>query len=348
MTATFAEERPDVVTADKCQFDLVDVAFKLSEPGKTTGSPKVPFHMVARSKGVINHWWWGRMVHDLEGMSVNEPVVVDYCHNDDQIIGATTGFSIGEQGLIVDGFVLRKPKQPNHIANDILDNAAEEVPYQASIKFAENFGLEIEEVPAGITVMVNGGSFEGPGVVFRKWHLRAVTICPHGYDHNTSSDFQLSKKSVLLTYQGDAMSTATQKPSTPAPAGGQSQSPSVDLSALQAQITELSQRVAALPAPEPPKDPVTELTETVGNLSAQFDEMKKAIEGLKPAGQGDGQQTAPPPEPGDNTELSDLASAVAELSAKFDHFSSSGGNPARGSGGEGKSKPSWEDAFAGS
>jgi hypothetical protein len=141
--------------------------------------------MVARSGQPIEHWFWGRVVHDLAGMRLHKPrLPVDYVHDPKEVIGYLNHFSAESGDLVTSGALV--PFKDSDRATEIMHKQAQGVPYEASINFGGD-GLRVEEVPAGQSVAVNGYDFEGPGIVIREWPLRGVAICPYGADMHTES-----------------------------------------------------------------------------------------------------------------------------------------------------------------
>ena len=152
---------------------------------KAAGDGNAPVSVRARSGQPINHWYWGKVVHDMAGFKAIAPSVpLDYCHEDDQILGYLDKFNAGNDGLDCDGQVV--PFLPEDRANEVLAKSGRGVPYQASIYFDLD-SLVIEQLGPGAKAQVNGYTLEGPGVIFRQWTLLGVAVCPYGYDPNTST-----------------------------------------------------------------------------------------------------------------------------------------------------------------
>jgi hypothetical protein len=60
--------------------------FALGDNGENAKS--APVTITARSGNPIEHWYWGRIVHDLSGMRLSKSrVAIDYCHRQDEPIG---------------------------------------------------------------------------------------------------------------------------------------------------------------------------------------------------------------------------------------------------------------------
>lgn len=142
--------------------------------------------LLARSAQPIEHWYWGNVVHDLAGMTLNKKrIPLDYAHNADEVIGYLSDFSVNPRGLQVSGeLVIFKDDDR---AAEVAHKSAAGVPYEASINFGGD-GIKIEEISEGDKTEVNGFEFAGPGVVVREWPLRGVAICPYGADANTESE----------------------------------------------------------------------------------------------------------------------------------------------------------------
>lgn len=170
------------VPAKALQFNLGTCEFAAAEGD----SKNVPVKMVARTGDAINHWWWGKCVHDFAGMQTHKPTLpIDYCHDPCEVLGYLDKFEKGND-LVVSGSLV--PFAEKDRASEIIHKQKTGVPYEASISFYGGI-LRIEEVAAGVPVEVNGRKFEGPLTVFRQWDLRGVAICPYGADKMTSTQF---------------------------------------------------------------------------------------------------------------------------------------------------------------
>lgn len=147
-----------------------------------------PISMLARTGDAIEHWYWGRVVHDLEGMKLSKSrLPIDWNHSD-ELIGTLTKFDTSSGDLVVSGFLKTNGNRtPDHAAIVMSDSQGDDaIPYEASINFGGN-GVLVEDVPTGKTVTVNGREFTGPIAVIRQWPLRGVAITPYGADENTKT-----------------------------------------------------------------------------------------------------------------------------------------------------------------
>jgi hypothetical protein len=158
-----------------------------------------PVTITARSGEPIEHWYWGNIIHDLAGMKVEKPSLpLDYCHDDNQILGYVNKFDTSTGDLVVSGAVI--PYAEKDRASEVIYKQKEGVPYEASINFGGD-GIRVQEVMRGEVAEVNGRQFEGPGIIVRQWPLRGVAICPYGADSNTCAEFKESESpTVKITH----------------------------------------------------------------------------------------------------------------------------------------------------
>lgn len=146
-----------------------------------------PVTLKARSGESIDHWYWGRVVHDLAGMKMEKArVAIDWDHDSNHLIGYLNKFDITSGDLVASGALV--PYGDDDKATEIIYKASQGVPYEASISFPGG-DQAIEVLAENQVATVNGRTFEGPGVIFREWTLRGVAICAMGADHRTSAEF---------------------------------------------------------------------------------------------------------------------------------------------------------------
>jgi hypothetical protein len=220
---------------------------KFGDNGETAKT--VPFTMTARTGDPINHWFWGRVVHDMGGMKLAKPrLPVDYCHEDDEVLGYANKFDTGSGDLVVSGAVT--PFIAEDRASEIVFKQKAGVPYEASIDFSGG-GTVIEYVDNGATVEVNGKEFAGPGVVIRQWMLRGIAICPYGADMNTSTEFKDGEQVVVSIFnhpnkESAQMSATATKPAEAAPETATKQSAATATVEAETQKTEQGTEAAAV------------------------------------------------------------------------------------------------------
>jgi hypothetical protein len=157
--------------------------FELGDNGD--GAKSAPVRLVARSGEAIEHWFWGRVVHDLEGMQLSKPrIPIDYVHDPKEVIGYLNKFDTETGALVTRGALV--PFKESDRATEIIHKQSLGVPYEASINFGGD-GIKVQEIAEDEVTEVNGRKFEGPGIVVREWPLRGVAIAPYGADANTES-----------------------------------------------------------------------------------------------------------------------------------------------------------------
>ena len=172
-----------------------------------------PVKLKARSGDSIDHWYWGKVIHDLAGMRVHKPrLTIDYAHNDNEVLGYLNHFDVTGGDLIASGALT--PWRDDDRASEVIFKMREGVPYEASIFFGGD-GIKIEEIDENMVAQVNGREFAGPGVIIREWPLRGVAICPYGADQNTEASAlahgeTVAVKMVATQAKGKEMSDTAQ------------------------------------------------------------------------------------------------------------------------------------------
>lgn len=226
-------------------YSAIPLVWKVGDgiPGED-GATLYPFTMTARTFDGVDNYWWGAMYHDFAGMIHDPTICVDFCHNDGEVIGTVNGFSVDSvAGLQLSGNLVSL--QENDRAHQIWKQSRNKVPYQSSINFSDMSSLVIEQVQEGMSAQVNDRTVEGPGIIFRKWRLRGVAVCPYGLDPGTSTKFsnQDGPASVRISRSLTEMSKETTEPgdtgTTPEPA-----KPQTELSANSVSRDELNRFVA--------------------------------------------------------------------------------------------------------
>ncbi len=196
----------------------------------------VPIKMRARSGQPINHWFWGRLVHDMAGMKLHKGrLPVDYEHGDP--IGYLNKFDASDEGLDVAGALVPTRASGDRTLN-LIDLARGGVPFEASINFGGD-GLKYEIVGEGQVAEVNGYQFEGPGIVIREWPLRGVAVCPYGADMFTESKFNRAEKFSATPIERAVMADEVK------PASDKAEQPAVELQA-EANSVEAAEQPAAV------------------------------------------------------------------------------------------------------
>lgn len=175
------------VPAKACQF-AADLQVRVNSDDSKTA----PITLIARSGEAVCHWYWGNVVHDLGGMTLAKPrIPLDYCHDDDEVIGYASKFDTSTGELVATGALIPYSPDPEDKATEIIYKAQQGVPYEASIFF--DGPLVVEEVSENATTFVNGEQMSGPITVIRQWTLRGIAVCPYGNDPNTSAAMKFSR-----------------------------------------------------------------------------------------------------------------------------------------------------------
>ena len=182
------------IPAAACQFEA-HIEADMSRNGED--SKTVPVRMLARSSKPIEHFYWGKVIHDISGLVPHKSKIpIDYAHNNNEVLGYLNHFEDTAEGKVASGALV--PFADGDRASEVIHKMKNGVPYEASINFGGD-GIVIEEVGENETVIVNGISFSG-GVVIRSAPLRGVAIVPYGADQNTETSFSAHK-----TYKGILM-----------------------------------------------------------------------------------------------------------------------------------------------
>lgn len=153
------------------------------------GAKTAPITIVARTGDPVNNYWWGAIVHDLDGMTVAKPrIPLDYCHDDDEVIGYANRFDTSTGDLVASGALVPYSADPEDKAAEVLYKSQNGIPYQASIFF--DGPLVLEDVGPGAVSSANGRQVAGPATIVRQWTLRGIAICPYGVDGDTSVEMK--------------------------------------------------------------------------------------------------------------------------------------------------------------
>lgn len=256
-------ENTKKVPAGALRFDVGPLQFADVEQPNTT---QAPVRIFARTPGIVEHWYWGRIVHDMAGLQHKDRIQLDWCHQYDKNVGYLDTFDADpKKGLHVSGQIVSF--REDDIAAEILHRGRAGVPYEASIDWSGP--ARIEEVGNGMTAQVNGFTFQGPGYIVREWTLRAVAICPHGVDGSTKTEFAAADPAefnVTLFSAESSMSQDTTKPAETQQADSQpaaTQPP--------AQPQQDSQPQGQPPAqPAAPHDPRAQFTAELKRFTDKF------------------------------------------------------------------------------
>ena len=238
-------------------------ALAAGESGDMAGGlPAAPVKLVALSGEIVNHWWFGPVIHDLAGMTpAAAKLPLDYCHFCDEVIGFSDQQDVTSGQLVMSGQLV--PFTAEDRASEVIFKGKSGVPYQASIYFDPG-AMVIEEVPAGMSTQVNGKELPGPLTVFRQWQLRGAAVCPYGMDSHTETQFSVNdQKEVEIQCKGEQAAEVPETPAEVAPVPAEvkpEETPVTELAAEEVKpeaTPEVTPEVEVTPAEVPP---TTELT----------------------------------------------------------------------------------------
>lgn len=150
---------------------------------EAAGADTLPrFRMVAYTGGTMRIAGFPHpVVVDLAGMEIpsqNLPIRLD--HERRQGVGHTQKVAIEGGHLVAEGIISRETSW----ARDVATSGTHGFPWQASIGAAV---IEVERIPEGRTIEVNGQSFAGPVHVVRRSVLREISFVDSGADAGTSA-----------------------------------------------------------------------------------------------------------------------------------------------------------------
>lgn len=148
----------------------------LTAPVRITAGKTPRFSMTAYSGGTLNLAEFPLpVVIDLASMQQprqETPILRD--HKLDRVAGGTRKVTIGREGIQAEGFVASTAD-----GTEVLTLAAEGFAWQCSVGVDPQ---DLEEVPAGKSVLVNGRTFPGPLFVARGGLLREISFVAVGAD----------------------------------------------------------------------------------------------------------------------------------------------------------------------
>ena len=195
------------IPASECTFRAeLQIKQRENDENKST-----PFQAVARTGDAVNHRFWGRVVHDLDGMKVKSRIPVDFNHNPNEVVGYARHFNTDSGDLQIAGAITPSRHEANGRAQEIIDKGEQGVPWEMSITFPGD--MKLEEVPEGKQVSVNQRTFTGPLTVIREWSLRGVAVTPYGHDPKTSMEFAAGDEvtATVLNEESTEMADETTK-----------------------------------------------------------------------------------------------------------------------------------------
>lgn len=166
---------------------LTPATVKASADGQVEPVSGRRFSFVAYSGAAMTPMgWYERVIVDLTGVEVPSqtlPALVDHMPYTECVLGQTDKVTVGPNGITAEGDVLAVGEQAvEHLRLADL-----------GFKFQSSIGLKItsrEYVDAGASAVVNGKTFDGPGMIVRKGVLREISSTVIGADGSTSFTVQ--------------------------------------------------------------------------------------------------------------------------------------------------------------
>jgi hypothetical protein len=147
------------------------------------GAAPAKFSMRAHSgKKIIEHWYWGQLLIDLEGVRfANGKIPVLREHYRDAIVGVTTKQEVAkDKGIEVEG----QFSKSTPVGQEVAALLGEGFPWQASIRAEPR---RIERIERGASSVANGVTVKGPGAIFRETVVSEVSFCVFGADSQTDA-----------------------------------------------------------------------------------------------------------------------------------------------------------------
>ena len=128
------------VPANACT--LAGGIIEVGDNGDTAST--APVRLLARSSQPIEHWYWGKVVHDMDGMTLHKDrLPIDYVHDPKEVIGYLNKFESTDDGMVTSGALT--PWKESDRATEIITKMRAGVPYEASINFGGD-GIKVEEI----------------------------------------------------------------------------------------------------------------------------------------------------------------------------------------------------------
>ena len=186
-------------------FHTIPVFLKASgDEGDEESTPT--FSMVAYTGGKMNiDGFQHPVVVALTGLDIpsqNIPIRLD--HKSAQGIGHTTSIRIENNELVAEGLISRDTDW----ARDVANSGTKGFPWKASIGGPIH---EVEFIPHGTQIEVNGQAFEGPMYLVHEMTLKEISFVDNAADTNTSATVNASEKHFTMSHPkvNTALNTAS-------------------------------------------------------------------------------------------------------------------------------------------
>ena len=162
---------------------------------KATGDgDKAKMDMVVYSGGIMpNHWYWGNLAIDLDGIKLPKPKYpVLENHDTSKKIGFSGKPTIDGQVRVNNVEFVDTPE-----SEEFVRLSKDGFPYQSSMYIPP---LKLERIPEGEKAKVNGHILKGPGTIFRESIFKEASVCVFGFDSNTKAT-AFGTEEIELTVQ---------------------------------------------------------------------------------------------------------------------------------------------------
>jgi len=163
------------------------------------------FTLVPFSGQVFDHFWWGKMTFDAEGIQMRKNVIPAFKdHSSGELVGEIDSIEKKDGRVELSGKFL-----DTEAAREI--KLAERLEWECSLAFDLSTAV-IEEVGESAEVEVNGAKFSGPGTVIREAKLHEISFTHFGAVPDTETSFKEGKKiSVSIFSEEETMSEDLKK-----------------------------------------------------------------------------------------------------------------------------------------
>ncbi|HZZ28477.1 MAG TPA: hypothetical protein VFE46_10790 [Pirellulales bacterium] len=237
------------VPAKACRFSADVSLGSNGENAKTA-----PVTLLARTAEPVDSYF-GPVVHDLSGITPSKPrIPLDYCHDDEQVIGYANKFEIQGGDFVAAGALVPYSSDPTDKATEVIYKYGVGVPYGASVFFDEPV---LEQVGEGGTAKANGRDYPGPVTIIRTCRLRGIAICPYGRDGGAETAMGFKEgDEVVATILTEEMKGTNMEASSEAK----------------------SAEASAEAKTEAPKEPEMKQAEVAKTVEAKTDEVAKTVE----------------------------------------------------------------------
>lgn len=122
--------------------------------------------------------WQGSIIFDLASITLPSKLPMLISHDRAQRAG------VADQFTLADNFLVAGKLLKNQHGTAVAEDADQGFPWQMSIHIESR---QSEQVAAGVSVMVNGRQFTGPGQIYKNSTIREISFTPTGVDANTSA-----------------------------------------------------------------------------------------------------------------------------------------------------------------